>query len=103
MHILFWALLILFAIAALLRMDWVYYLVYVVGGIWLFSHWWIRRSLNKIRITRHMLTQAFVGERIAVRLSFRNQSWLPLPWLQIEERVPLTCEIRPSSCGVDSG
>ncbi|MCB9115846.1 MAG: hypothetical protein H6639_12935 [Caldilineaceae bacterium] len=48
MNNLFWALLVLFLIAALVRMDWVYYLVYLVGGVWVFSHWWIRRSLGHL-------------------------------------------------------
>lgn len=89
MHNLFWSVLILFLIAALLRLDWVYYLVYVVGGVWVFSHWWSRRAFRKLGVRRAMLSRAFVGERITVRLQFDNKSWLPLPWVLIEDRVPL--------------
>lgn len=89
MHNLFWVVLILFAIAALMRMDWVYYLVYVVGGVWLFSHWSIRRAFQKLDVRREMSYRAFAGERIPVRMRIANQSWLPLPWLMIEERIPL--------------
>lgn len=89
MHNLFWSVLVLFLIATLLRMDWVYYLVYVVGGVWVFSHWWIRRSLGKLEVHREMLHHAFVGEKIKVQLRIANQSWLPAPWLLIEERAPL--------------
>jgi uncharacterized protein (DUF58 family) len=89
MHNLFWSVLILFLIATLFRLDWVYYLVYVVGGIWVFSHWWIRRSFRLLDAHRAMLHRAFVGERIIVHLRLTNRSWLPLPWLMIEERVPL--------------
>ncbi len=95
MHNLFWSLLVLFLIAALLRMDWVYYLVYVVGGIWIFSHWWIGRSLGKLTVGREMLDHAFVGEHIPVRVRVRNSSWLPLPWLLIEDRVPLDLKDTP--------
>src|SRR5690554_5852659 len=89
MHNLFWSVLILFVIATLLRLDWVYYLVYVVGGVWIFSHWWIRRSFRRLSITREMGHHAFVGEKIAVTIQLTNHSWLPLPWLLIDERVPL--------------
>ena len=89
MNNLFWALLILFAIATLLRLDWVYYLVYVIGGIWVISHWWVRRSFSRLDLRRQMLQHAFVGEHLTVDLRLVNQSWLPLPWLQIEDRVPL--------------
>lgn len=89
MHNLFWSVLILFLIAALLRLDWVYYLVYVVGGVWVFSHWWSRRAFRKLDVRRAMQTRAFVGERIIGKLQLENKSWLPLPWLLLEDRVPL--------------
>ena len=89
MNNLFWALLILFLAGALLRMDWVYYLVYVLGGVWVFSHWWIRRSVGKLDVRRELTDHAFLGEKIPVKLHFANRSWLPLPWLQIQEPVPL--------------
>ena len=89
MHHLFWSLLILFLIATLFRLDWVYYLVYVVGGVWIFSHWWIRRSFSKLTARRKMLFSGFVGEKLTVHLEITNRSWLPFPWLMIEERVPL--------------
>ena len=84
----FWALLVLFAIAALFRMDWVYYLAYVVGGIWLFSHWWVRRSLGHVEIQRELNLFAFAGETVDGKVQLNNLSWLPLPWLHIQETVP---------------
>lgn len=89
MHNLFWSLIILFVIATLLRLDWVYYLVYVVGGVWVFSHWWIRRSFSKLDVQRRMGHSAFVGELLPVHLRIANRSWLPYPWLMVDERVPL--------------
>ena len=89
MHTLFWALLVLFLFGALLRMDWVYYLAYVVGGLWLFSTWSVRRSLAHLEVTRQFGERAFVGQQIPVRLRVSNRSRLPIPWLRIEERVPL--------------
>ena len=89
MHNLFWSVLILFLIASLLRLDWVYYLVYVIGGVWIISHWGVRRSFLKLEIRRDMLYNAFLGEKIPVRLRLANRAWLPLPWLLVEDRVPL--------------
>jgi len=89
MHNLFWALLILFLAGVFLRMDWVYYLVYVLGGVWIFSHWWIRRVLQQLDVYRVMVDHAFLGEKPTVKLRFVNRSWLPLAWLQIQEQVPL--------------
>lgn len=89
MNNIFWALLVIFLVAALMRMDWAYYLVYVVGGVWVFSHWWVRRSLAHLRMTRRIAHYAFTNEHTSVRIELDNQSWLPLPWLQIQEAVPL--------------
>lgn len=89
MHNLFWSVLILFLIASLLRLDWVYYLVYVVGGVWVISHWGVRRSFRKLDLRRDMLHHAFLGEKILVRLRLTNRAWLPMPWLLVEDRVPL--------------
>jgi uncharacterized protein (DUF58 family) len=89
MHNLFWSLLILFLLASLLRLDWVYYLVYVVGGVWVVSHWGVRRSFRKLDLRREMLRHAFLGEKISVRLRLTNRAWLPMPWLMVEDRVPL--------------
>lgn len=89
MNPLFWALLVLFLFGALLRMDWVYYLAYVVGGVWLFSTWSVRRALTRLTMSRHLIDRAFVGQQIAVQVRLTNASRLPIPWLRMEERVPL--------------
>lgn len=86
---LFWAILILFLVGAFMRMDWVYYLVYVLGGVWLFSHWWIRRVLGRLEVQRAMVDHAFLNEKVDVKLRFLNHSRLPLAWLQLQEQVPL--------------
>lgn len=78
-----------FILAIVLRIDWVYYLVYVVGGVWVFSHWWIRRSLSQITIQRQLPNQAFNGEDVQGKLTLTNLSWLPMPWVRLQEGVPM--------------
>ncbi|MEJ5246277.1 MAG: DUF58 domain-containing protein [Caldilinea sp.] len=95
MNHIFWALLILFAIAALMRMDWAYYLVYVVGGVWAFSHWWVRRTLQRLRVKRRIPQYAFTNEVVTAAIEIENRSWLPLPWLQVQEAVPLDLKDQP--------
>lgn len=89
MHNLFWALLILFIVGSVLRMDWIYYLAYVIGGVYLFSHLSVRRSLGNLTIKRTFMDKTFVGQQIQVRLELTNRAWLPAPWIVVEERVPL--------------
>lgn len=92
---LFWAILILFLVGAIMRIDWVYYLVYVLGGVWIFSHWWIRRVLERLQVERVMVDHAFLNEKVPVTLRFTNRSRLPLPWLQLQEQAPL--DVRDAS------
>lgn len=89
MQSLFIALLLLFLFGALLRQDWIFYLAYVVAGVWLFSNWSVRRSLRFVDVRRSMLDKAFVGQKIPVTVEIVNHSRIPLPWLVLEERVPL--------------
>ena len=86
---LFFLLLFLFAFAVFLRMDWIYYVFYVVGGVWLISHWWTRRSLRNLHVSRRVPAKAFAGERIHSDINFLNRSRLPIPWLRLQENVPI--------------
>ena len=87
MNNIFPMLIFLMALAVFLRLDWIYYLVYVLGGTWIFSHWWVQRSLAQITVIRHAPEQAFSGETVNARMELVNRSWLPLPWLRIQEAV----------------
>ena len=86
---LFFLLLFLFAIAVFLRLDWIYYLFYVVGGVWLISHWWTRRSLRNLTVSRRLPAKAFAGESISSDINFHNRSRLPIPWLRLNENIPI--------------
>lgn len=84
----FFLILFLFGLAALLQLDWIYYLLYVVGGVWLISHWWVRRSLQRLYVSREMADRAFSGEEIQGSLILRNPNRLPVPWVRVQESVP---------------
>jgi uncharacterized protein (DUF58 family) len=45
--------------------------------------------VQNLTVQRRMPDHAFLGERLRVHLRFTNRGWLPLPWLQIQELVPL--------------
>ena len=86
---LFFLLLFLFGFAVFLRMDWIYYVFYVVGGVWLISHWWTRRSLRNLNVSRRVPDRAFAGESIRSDVNFHNRSRLPIPWLRLHENIPI--------------
>jgi uncharacterized protein (DUF58 family) len=79
----------LFVLALLMKLDFVYYVIYVVVGIWLLSRWAVPRSLRGLRVERSYVDRAFLKETIPVTLKLSNNTWLPMPWLRASESLPL--------------
>ena len=86
---LFLYLLLLFAIAALMQIDFFFSILYLFFGAVVFSRLWARRALSHLSLDREYVNRAFLGETIPVTLTVRNTSWLPLIWLQIHESLPI--------------
>ncbi len=78
----------LLVIALLLRLDFVFYVVYVVGGLWLLARWSAPRSMNQLRVRRSFVDRAFLGETIPVTVELHNPTRLPIPWLRASEVLP---------------
>jgi len=81
-------LLILLFIAFLLRIDFIYYVAYVMAGIYLWSNWYGPRSLRMIHSYRSFSKRAFIGEAIDVSVVLKNKSRLPALWIQLYESIP---------------
>ncbi len=79
---------ILLAVAFLLRIDFIYYIVYVCIGIYAISRLLVPRALRKLRIDRSFEDHAFSGETVDVLLTLENRSVLPLPWLEFTDSIP---------------
>ncbi len=82
-------LLLLLGLALLLRMDAVFYVVYVLAGTYALAQWWTGNSLRRLQINRHFTDHIFAGEEIGVRIEIVNRSWWPVPWVRYEETPPL--------------
>lgn len=89
---------ILLLVAAFLRIDFVFYIVYVIAGVYLWSRWHAPRAFRNIHFRRTFESHAFLGERVSVTLKLHNGNRLPLPWLQVAESVPpqLRTEFTPN-------
>jgi uncharacterized protein (DUF58 family) len=62
-------------------------LVLVAAGI---SMLWTRYSLNKVNYQRLLsATRAFPGESIELKLRLENRKLLPLPWVRVDDEIPV--------------
>ncbi len=77
--------LMLFVLAALLRIDFFFTILYLFAGAYILSHLWSRRMLNHLYISRDLQRRAFLGDQVTVTLKLENRSRLPIPWLMLSE------------------
>src|SRR5215207_9878004 len=80
---------VLILIAAFLQGDFALTLIYLVVGALAAGMWWSRRALTQLETKRRFSTHAFLGERINIDLHVQNKGWLPLPWLELRETLPV--------------
>ena len=82
-------LVLLLLIAAFLRGGFALTLIYLVVGALTAGLWWSRRSVTQLETRRHFTRHAFLGEEIQVDLRVENKGWLPIPWLELRESLPV--------------
>lgn len=75
-------------LAALLRSEIFLFLLFVLVGLQFASWWWVARLARGLRWSRDLPAALFPGEPGTVRLTIRNTSLLPMPWLSLHESVP---------------
>ncbi len=82
-------LLLLLAAALLLRLDVVFYIVYVLAGTYALARWWTGNSLRCLEVQRRYTDHIFTGEKTRIEIEIANRSRWPVPWLRYEEAPPL--------------
>lgn len=80
-------LLLLLAIAFFLKVDFIYYVLYVSIALYAWGKWVVPRALGKIRCERIFNNHAFWGETVPITIRVHNPNRLSFPWLQIKESV----------------
>lgn len=79
----------LFIIAALMRIDFYFSILYVFMGVYLLGRLWAIRAIRQVAAERKLVDRAFPGEEIKVELVISNQGFLPIPWLEIHDSLPV--------------
>ncbi|NLF02218.1 MAG: hypothetical protein GX601_14700, partial [Anaerolineales bacterium] len=82
-------LIILFVIAALLRVDFFFVIVYLFFAVYVLSRTWVQQASSRLHVQRTYVNRAFPGDTVHVKISVHNGSWLPLPWLEVHESLPV--------------
>ena len=82
-------LVILFALAALLRIDFFFTILYLFVGIYVLAQFWSKGIFPQLKVERDVPERAFAGDTIMGRLTISNQSRLPIPWLVFTESLPI--------------
>jgi len=80
---------VLLLIAAFLRGDFALTLIYLVISALTAGLWWSRRALGQVQVKRHFSGHAFLGETVKIDLYIQNKGWLPVPWLELRETLPV--------------
>ena len=78
---------ILLLIAFLLRVDFIFYIIYICVGLYAWSRWHPQRALRHLSARRTYTDHAFWGETIPVTVWLDNGSRLPLPWVNVSESL----------------
>lgn len=80
-------LLVLLAIAFLLRVDFVFYIIYVCIGVYGWSRWAAPHAMKNLQSERIYSSHAFWGESVPVIIRLENRGRIPIPWLRVSESV----------------
>src|SRR5215470_12686468 len=81
-------LLIMLVVAAVLRIDFFFTIVYLFVGIYLLSRFWVQSIKKNLMVSRKFTGHVFSGESVTLELTVVNTGWLPIPWLLVAETLP---------------
>ncbi|MGH2457990.1 MAG: DUF58 domain-containing protein [Chloroflexota bacterium] len=83
------AALILFVLASLFKISFMYNVSYVLFGVYVLATIWSQRTTRDLRFRRRYQERALLGDVVEVTLEVENRGWLPVPWVQFHDRLPI--------------
>ena len=81
-------LVVLIAVALVTKVDFFFYLLYALSGIYVLGRLWARRSLAAVQLARRHDRRVFWDERFAVQIDVHNRGILPVLWTKVADNVP---------------
>ncbi len=81
-------LVLLFLIAALLRVDFFFTIAYLFAIVALFTRLWTRYAADHLQVRRRLISRAFIGDEVDVEVLVHNAGRLPLVWVDVRDSFP---------------
>jgi uncharacterized protein (DUF58 family) len=79
---------VLVGVAFITKVDFFFYILYALAGIYVLGRLWTGTALKAVRLSRHHDQRVFWGERFDVRIEAHNRSVLPVLWMRLADTVP---------------
>ena len=79
----------LFLMAVFLRIDFYFSIVYLLAAVYLLARLWIHQAGRQLTLQRRYVNRAFPNESIPVELIVKNTGWLPVPWIEVQDSLPV--------------
>ena len=80
---------VLLAAALLTRLQFLFLACYLIVALIVLSRIWVWRMRKGLRARRTYQPRLFLGESTTVVIQLANRSLLPIPWVNLCERLPL--------------
>lgn len=81
--------LVVFILAALFKIAFIFHVLYILVAVALLTRLWTRRVAGNVEIERVFEDRALHGESIRIVLRLHNRGSLPIPWLRLHDRLPV--------------
>ncbi|MBN1260885.1 MAG: DUF58 domain-containing protein [Anaerolineae bacterium] len=81
-------LIVLFIVAAVLRIDFFFTLLYFLFAVYLLSRLWTQALAKQLRFSRKFVDRAFIGDEVPVDIHIANRGWLVAPWVDVRDSLP---------------
>jgi uncharacterized protein (DUF58 family) len=90
-------LLVLLGLSLALRIDFLVTIVWFLLAAYILTRLWGRYAASHVRVERSLIDHAFGGEDIPVDLRVVNTGRVPIPWITVDESLPV--ELREAPFG----
>jgi uncharacterized protein (DUF58 family) len=84
--------LVVFLLASLFKIAFIYHVLYVLLAVVLLTRLWTRHVAGKLELERVFEERALHGETLRIVLRLHNRGILPIPWLRLHDRLPVALQ-----------